>query len=88
MLEKEQKAAIMTKVRRSEKDTGSSEVQVAILTERITQLTTHLRAHKYDHHSRRGLLKLVGRRRKLLTYLGKKAPRQYHALINKLGLRK
>lgn len=88
MLEKEQKAAIMQKIRKSEKDTGSPEVQIALLTERINQLTTHLKAHKDDHHSRRGLLKLVGRRRSLLTYLSKQDPRRYRALITKLGLRK
>ncbi len=88
MLEKEQKAAIMQKVRKNEKDTGSSEVQIAVLTERINQLTTHLKAHKDDHHSRRGLLKLVGQRRSLLTYLSKQDPRRYRALITKLGLRK
>lgn len=88
MLEKEQKAAIMQKIRKSEKDTGSPEVQIALLTERINQLTTHLKAHKDDHHSRRGLLKLVGQRRSLLTYLSKQDPRRYRALITKLGLRK
>lgn len=88
MLEKEQKAAIMQKVRKNEKDTGSSEVQVAVLTERINQLTTHLKAHKDDNHSRRGLLKLVGQRRRLLTYLSTQDPRRYRALITKLGLRK
>jgi len=88
VLEKEQKAAIMQKVRKNEKDTGSSEVQVAVLTERINQLTTHLKAHKDDNHSRRGLLKLVGQRRRLLTYLSTQDPRRYRALITKLGLRK
>lgn len=88
MLEKEQKVAIMQKVRKVEKDTGSSDVQIALLTERINQLTTHLKAHKDDHHSRRGLLKLVGQRRSLLTYLSKHDPRRYRALITKLGLRK
>lgn len=88
MLEKEQKVAIMQKIRKSEKDTGSPEVQIALLTERINQLTTHLKAHKDDHHSRRGLLKLVGRRRSLLTYLSKQDTRRYRALITKLGLRK
>lgn len=88
MLEKEQKVAIIEKVHKHEKDTGSSEVQIAILTERINQLTTHLKTYKGDHHSRRGLLKLVGRRRRLLTYLSDHNPKHYRALITKLGLRK
>lgn len=69
-------------------DTGSPEVQVAILTENITNLTQHLREHKKDHHSRRGLLKMVGQRRKLLAYLKNKDVRRYSALIEKLGLRR
>ena len=73
---------------RDEKDTGSTEVQVAILTEQITALTAHLKVHKKDHHSRRGLLKLVGKRRNLLDYLAKKDKERYVALIGKLGLRK
>lgn len=88
MLEKEQKAAIMTKVRKHEKDTGSAEVQIALLTERINQLTTHLKMFNGDHHSRRGLLKLVGQRRRLLTYLSNQKPKLYRGLITKLGLRK
>lgn len=73
---------------RDEKDTGSTEVQVAILTEQINALTAHLKVHKKDYHSRRGLLKLVGKRRNLLDYLAKKDKERYIALIEKLGLRK
>jgi small subunit ribosomal protein S15 len=69
-------------------DTGSPEVQVAMLTKRISDLTEHLKAHKHDHHSRRGLLLLVGRRRRLLKYLAKKDINRYRALIEKLGLRR
>ncbi|MFC5648975.1 30S ribosomal protein S15 [Paenibacillus solisilvae] len=69
-------------------DTGSPEVQVAILTQNIVNLTDHLRTHKKDHHSRRGLLKMVGQRRKLLAYLKNKDVRRYSALIEKLGLRR
>lgn len=69
-------------------DTGSPEVQIAILTENIVNLTDHLRTHKKDHHSRRGLLKMVGQRRKLLAYLKKKDVKRYSALIEKLGLRR
>lgn len=71
-----------------ENDTGSPEVQIAILTENIVNLTEHLRTHKKDHHSRRGLLKMVGQRRKLLAYLRKKDVKRYSALIEKLGLRR
>lgn len=71
-----------------EKDTGSPEVQVAILTTRITQLTGHLKIHKHDEHSRRGLLKMVGQRRRHLTYLSSKYPDRYKAIVQKLGLRK
>ena len=69
-------------------DTGSAEVQIAILTENISNLTEHLREHKKDHHSRRGLLKMVGQRRKMLAYLKNKDIRRYSALIEKLGLRR
>ena len=72
----------------SEGDTGSPEVQVAVLTKRIAHLTEHLREHKHDYHSRRGLLKMVGRRRRLLKYLQKKDVERYRALIAKLGLRR
>ena len=69
-------------------DTGSPEVQIALLTTRITQLTEHLRAHKHDEHSRRGLLKLVGQRRRQLTYLKKKDAERYRTIIERLGLRR
>ena len=72
----------------NEGDTGSPEVQVALLTRRISDLTEHLKVHKHDHHSRRGLLLLVGRRRRLLQYLSKKDINRYRALIEKLGLRR
>ena len=74
--------------RAHEDDTGSPEVQVAVLTRRITHLTDHLREHKHDYHSRRGLLKMVGKRRRLLKYLQKKDVERYRALIAKLGLRR
>jgi small subunit ribosomal protein S15 len=74
--------------RRHDKDTGSSEVQVALLTERINQLSEHFKLHTKDHHSRRGLLKLVSQRRSLLDYLRRTGPDRYEALINRLGLRR
>lgn len=83
----EEKAEIITNSRVHETDTGSPEVQVSILTRRINQLTEHLKIHKHDLHSRRGLLKLVGQRRRLLAYLSKKSPDRYRALIATLGLR-
>ena len=73
---------------RHEGDTGSPEVQIAVLTENINNLNDHLRVHKKDHHSRRGLLKMVGKRRNLLTYLRNKDVQRYRVLINKLGLRR
>lgn len=85
---KEQKAQIIADNRISEHDTGSPEVQIAVLTEKINHLTEHLKVHKKDHHSRRGLLKMVGRRRNLLNYLMKKDINRYRAIIEKLGLRK
>ncbi len=85
---KERKAEVIATARRTEKDTGSPEVQVSILTERINSLSTHLERHKKDHASRRGLLKMVGRRRSLLDYLQKTATPTYRTLIKKLGLRK
>lgn len=85
---KERKQEIISTYRRDEKDTGSSEVQIALLTERITELTEHLKVHTHDNHSRRGLLKMVGRRRNLLAYLKEKDLEGYRALIAKLGLRK
>ena len=88
MITKEKKQAIIAEYARSEGDTGSPEVQVAILTERITELTEHLKTHKKDFHSRRGLLKMVGQRRNLLGYLKKTDINRYRALIERLGLRK
>jgi small subunit ribosomal protein S15 len=82
------KAATIDKHRLHETDTGSPEVQVAILTERINHLTEHLKVHKKDHHSRRGLLMLVGRRRRLLDYLRRNHVERYRALIAELGLRR
>ena len=84
----EKKQEIVKKFARGEKDTGSAEVQVAILTEEINVLTEHLKEHKHDHHSRRGLLKKVGQRRNMLNYLAKKDVTRYRDLIKKLGLRK
>ena len=83
----EHKAEVIANSRVHETDTGSPEVQVSILTERINQLTEHLKIHKHDLHSRRGLRMLVGQRRRLLTYLSKKSPERYRTLIAKLGLR-
>jgi small subunit ribosomal protein S15 len=83
----EGKTAIIEDSRVHETDTGSPEVQVSVLTWRINHLTEHLKAHKHDLHSRRGLLMLVGQRRRLLAYLAKKSPSRYRALIAKLGLR-
>ena len=88
MITKEMKQEIMTKYARTEGDTGSPEVQIAILTERIRELTEHLKVNKKDHHSRRGMLKMIGQRRNLLAYLQKKDLEGYRALIEKLGLRK
>jgi small subunit ribosomal protein S15 len=88
MIRKEEKTAVIEANRTHEGDTGSPEVQVAILTARIQQLTDHLREHPHDNHSRRGLLKMVGKRRKMLDYLAKKDIERYRALIAKLGLRK
>jgi len=88
MLEREKKSDIITDYRMHEKDTGSPEVQVALLTERIRELTDHFRVHKGDHHSRRGLLKLVSRRRSLLAYLKKSTPERYKKTIERLGLRR
>jgi small subunit ribosomal protein S15 len=84
----EVKATVVSNHRRSESDTGSPEVQVALLTERITQLTKHFEIHKKDHHSRRGLLKLVGQRRRLLNYLKNRDIERYRSLIGSLNLRK
>lgn len=87
-LTKEQKDQIVTKYQRNEGDTGCAEVQIAILTEEINELTAHLKEHKHDHHSRRGLLKKVGQRRNMLQYLLKKDVTRYRSLIQSLGLRK
>jgi small subunit ribosomal protein S15 len=87
-LAKEAKLEIVDKHGRSQADTGSTQVQVALLTARINELTEHLRAHPKDHHSRRGLLKLVGRRRRFLQYLQKRDLEGYRALIQELGLRR
>ena len=83
-----QKNEIISKYKTHEKDTGSPEVQVALLTERINHLTEHFQAHKKDFHSRRGLLKLVGQRRRLLAYLKKKDLERYRSLIKSLGIRR
>ena len=88
MISKEKKTAIMNEYARTPGDTGSPEVQVAILTYRIKELTEHLKGHQKDHHSRRGLLKMVGKRRGLLDYLKSKDIEAYRALIEKLGIRK
>ena len=88
MLTKEDKEKIMKDHARAEGDTGSPEVQVALLTARINYLTEHLKVHKKDHHSRRGLLKMVGHRRRLLSYLNRIDIERYRALIAKLNLRK
>ena len=88
MITKDQKTIVIDSNRTHEKDTGSPEVQVAILTERIAQLTEHLKIHAKDNHSRLGLLKMVGKRRSLLDYLAKKDIERYRAIIAKLGIRK
>lgn len=87
-LTKERKAELVKDYARNEKDTGSVEIQVAILTEEINALTEHLKDHTHDHHSRRGLLKKVGQRRSLLNYLLKEDVPRYRELIKRLGLRK
>jgi small subunit ribosomal protein S15 len=88
MLTKDAKAEVIGGHRRHESDTGSPQVQIAILTERINQLTEHLKTHKKDHHSRRGLLQMVGRRRRLLNYLQRTDLDGYRELTKKLGLRR
>jgi len=87
-LPKQQKHEVIQNYARHEGDTGSPEVQIALLTTRIEQLTEHLKVHKHDEHSRRGLLKLVGQRRRHLKYLSNKNPESYRALIQRLGLRR
>lgn len=84
----ERKQEIIKKFARGEKDTGSCEVQIAILTEEINVLTEHLKEHKHDYHSRRGLLKKVGQRRSMLNYLAKKDVQRYREVVKQLGLRK
>ena len=88
MISKEKKSEIIAQYGRKPGDTGSPEVQVAILTERIAELTEHLKVNQKDHHSRRGLLKMVGKRRNLLNYLAKKDTDRYVAIVEKLKLRK
>lgn len=88
MLTKERKQELIESFKIHETDTGSPEVQIAILTERIKQITGHLQGHKHDYHTRRGLLKLVGQRRRLLTYLSRLDPERYRTVIAKLGLRR
>ena len=88
MLEKDKVKGITANFGFKEGDTGSPEVQVALLTEKVSQLTEHLKANSHDHHSRRALLRLTGRRRRLLTYLNRKDPKRYGALTEKLGLRR
>ncbi len=84
----EKKSDVIAKYRLHETDTGSPEVQVALLTDRITELTEHFKVHKKDHHSRRGLLQMVGRRRRLLDYLKRQSNERYRSTIERLGLRK
>ena len=88
MMTKELKQEIINKYKRDENDTGSPEVQIALLTERINELTEHLKVHKKDNHSRRGLLKMVGKRRNLLNYLVKKDINRYRDIVEKLALKK
>lgn len=88
MLRKDEKTAVIEANRTHATDTGSPEVQIAILTKRINDLTEHLKTHKKDHHSRRGLLKMVGKRRNLLAYLKSKDIERYRTVIDKLGIRK
>ena len=88
MLDSEKRQGIISQYKLHEKDTGSPEVQIALLSARIEYLTEHFKVHKKDHHSRRGLLKLVGQRRRLLDYVKKKDVERYRAVIQRLGLRK
>lgn len=85
---KERKQEIINTYKRDEKDTGSPEIQIALLTERINELTEHLKVHKKDNHSRRGLFKMIGNRRSLLNYLADKDVERYRDIVKKLGLRK
>ena len=88
VMTKERKQEIINTYKRDANDTGSAEVQIALLTERINELTEHLKVHKKDNHSRRGMLKMVGKRRNLLNYLAKKDINRYREIVEKLGLRK
>ena len=88
MLPNERKQEIIDKFKRHEGDTGSAEVQIALLSERITYLTDHFKTHKKDHHSRRGLLKIVGQRRRLLDYLKREDVERYRTIIQALGIRR
>jgi small subunit ribosomal protein S15 len=88
MLTKEEKTSVIESYQKHDNDSGSPEVQIAIFTTRINQIQAHLRENKHDHHSRRGLLKLVGQRRRMLAYLNKKDVERYRAVIASLGLRK
>ena len=88
MMLKEEKTAVIEANRLHETDTGSPEVQIAVLTKRISDLTEHLKVHKKDNHSRQGLFKMIGKRRRLLDYLAKKDIERYRAIIAKLGIRK
>ncbi len=87
-MDKEKKGAVISDFRVHEHDTGSAEVQIALLTGRISQLAEHFKAHPHDHHSRRGLLKLIGQRRRLLAYVSERDVKRYRTLIGRLGLRK
>ncbi|HDQ71274.1 MAG TPA: 30S ribosomal protein S15 [Chloroflexi bacterium] len=87
-LSKNEKEVIFQEFGRSSDDTGSPEVQIAMLTTRIKHLTEHLKAHRHDEHSRRGLIRMVGKRRKHLNYLSRKAPKRYRDILNRLGLRR
>jgi small subunit ribosomal protein S15 len=87
-MEKGKKREILEQFKTHQTDTGSTQVQVALLSERINELTEHLKAHRHDYHCQRGLLRLVGRRKRLLTYLNREDAARYHALIKELGLRK
>jgi small subunit ribosomal protein S15 len=88
MLSRDTKTGIIDRFKKHDGDTGSPEVQIAVLTERINVLTEHLKTHKKDHHSRRGLLKMVGQRRRLLNYLQKQEVERYRTIVRELGLRK
>lgn len=87
-MDKEKKGELISKFGLNKKDSGSTEVQVAVLTERINELTEHMAAHRHDYNTQRGLVKLVGQRRRLLSYLSREDAKRYRSLINKLGLRK